>query len=208
MDTRLRVGLIAGSGVAISTLLLALTLNWFCGPFLAILGGLSAGMQIARDPQYAGRAPYAAAFAGMYAGLMTAAAQVIGMLLSLTTPGGHDAQTLFTTRGPYSSNLFVLVSVLFAIMLAVLDVGIMAGAAALIAHRLTRVSSAVAGIQPTSYAPHPTTPYPIAYTPPPVTYAPPPAPIPPPASYPPPPSYYGAKDLSPTAVPESPPIER
>src|SRR6185437_1451222 len=129
MDSRVRAGLFAGVGAAVATFLLSFLLFCFSGPFIAAIGGLNAGMQAARDPRYARQAGNAGAIAGLYAGLIVGAAQILGLLLSAGMV--HDQALPTITQQGYSADLYWPAMILISIIVGVLEVGIMAGCGAL-----------------------------------------------------------------------------
>jgi hypothetical protein len=195
MDSRVRAGLFAGAGAAVATFLLSFILFCLTGPFIAAIGGLNAGMQAARDPRHAQQAGSAGAVAGLYAGLIVGAAQILGMVLEAGVIRDQSL-SLFTQDG-LSPDLYWPSMILFSIIVGVLEVGIMAGCGALGANYAAKRLYAA---QVPMYR-QPIAPVSPVYTPPPAPEPPAPAAArmpPPPATYPPPPSYYGLPD-SPTA---------
>jgi|GEM_PF-3581595 len=193
MDSRLRAGLIAGSGAAITTLLLSITGFWFCGPVLAVICGLSTGMQVARDPNIRQQPVAAAALAGTYAGLLLLVAQIAGMVIFLNTPQAATVFQQLAVMDPAYTNSFVrIVLLIFGIFISLVDLGIIIGAAAGMVAYLTRGqdrSVVYQNAQRQTQVYSPTVP---AYQPPPVPEKKLPTP---PATYPPPPEFYGQPSI-------------
>lgn len=189
MEPRMRIGLIAGGGAALATLLLTIAGTGICGPILAIIGGLSVGMMVARDPRLRDHPVKAAAIAGVYAGTCIGLAQLIGSVVFITTPLGQSALNQASQMAGVTlssiSDLWLVVGCA-GILIGLIDLGIMVGAAALIAQRLARQQP-----QPAQWR------SPVIYQPPPQIYQPPvyQPPVAPPPAYPPPPSFYGKPDI-------------
>jgi hypothetical protein len=200
MEPRLRAGLITGSGAALAMIFLGAIGSAICGPFLAIGCGLSAGMQVVRDPRVRLNFGSAGALAGLWAGLVLGIGQVIGTVLPLTT---SDASIVYSEVRQYypgaSDQLIWIFAILAGVIFALLDIGITVVCGTLIASNLAKRNVQV--LQSPTYPQYP----PPVYTPP-AAVPPIQPPIaaqqssnfpPPPAVYPPPPGYYGLPDTIP-----------
>lgn len=195
-EPRMRAGVIAGAGAAVAAFFLSFVVFCLGGLLVAVISGLSAGMQIARDQRFARTAGSAGAVAGLYAGVVLGIGQILGMLLT-SAIFRDQLQAQLASQPGYSNDLYWPTLIIACFMVGVLEVGITVAGGALAAYYAARrlygtpapVASRYAGTYPPAYAP------PAALYPPPLAVpipAPPPArPLPP---YPPPPTFYGVPD--------------
>lgn len=197
MDPRLRIGLIAGGGASLATLLLTITGSGICGPIFSIMAGMSAGMMVMRDPRFQANPVRAATIAGVYTGTCIGIAQLIGYVVFTSTPLGqtmlNQANQMTGVTLPSSSDLGLVVGCA-GLLIGLIDLGIVIGAASVMAHYLMRrLPQPAPRRSPVEYQPPPRSYQPPVYLPPP--------PLPPPPAYPPPPSFYGKPDLKDDAHP-------
>jgi hypothetical protein len=197
MEPRMRAGMIAGAGAAVAAFFLSFVVFCLGGLLVAIISGLSAGLQIARDQRFAREAGAAGALAGLYAGVVLGVGQILGMLLTAAL-FRDQLQAQLASQG-YSNNLFWPTLIIACLFVGALEVGITVGGGALAAFYAARRLYGVAAASVLRYAPT----YPPAYAPVPLPDAT-PAPAPPPARplppYLPPPSFYGAPPKGVTSV--------
>lgn len=193
MEPRMRAGVIAGAGAAVAAFFLSFVVFCLGGLLVAVISGLSAGMQIARDQRYAPTAGSAGAVAGLYAGVVLGIGQILGMLLT-SAIFRDQLQAQLATQPGYSNNLYWPTLIIACIMVGAIEVGITVGGGALAAYYAARRLYGTPAPIASRYAPqYPPTYGPLAamYPPPPAApmpAAPPARPLPP---YPPPPAFYG-----------------
>jgi hypothetical protein len=192
MDPRVRAGLISGVGAALPTALLL----GGCGPFLAIIGGLSAGLAVALDRRITAKVTRAGAFAGLIGGILLGIGQIIGTWIFLSTPA--DRQALQQSISAYDpgqalNSTDYALAIIFAVLI---DIGVMVGCGALGALIGARMRVPAAPSVPSQRWGTPIPPRVYSAPPPPQAT---PEPLPgdytPPAVYPPPPERYGLPSL-------------
>ena len=202
MEPRMRAGLIGGGGAAVATFFLSLIFVCASGPLIAILGGFNAGMIIGRDLRFTAQARQAGARAGLYAGCVVGAAQILGMIVVGPSLQTQVQQQAVQTGTPYTDQAGTAAIILLTVIVVLLEIGITVACGVWGATWAAKRMGAIpATPQPRTYT--------STYMPPPVAPPPPNAAQqmpPPPAVYPPPPSYYGLLDAPSTDTdPPNPP---